>query len=370
MIEFLSGTPSWYSIDDLPPVFKVTEAKPTVNQWATGATASSQFSTGGWSASKATGQPDTGLTLGANGADNANAWAQATADKTKVNNITLTYASEVFIKSVTVRESFNAGTISKLEVDKYGTFRTVYKRNLDTDVEEGGHITGDDNRGRVSDTLITLTDSLNWRSNKIRITLGNDVEEFNEIDAVMLTSLPEARKTEVDYNHVINKPTSGAIHSVETIFDDFLGMDLQGNIPVEIQGLRTEITPRSRTSRLSISADVMCCAQLAHLYSLIIYVNGKPHRANTASEKYIDAIVPITKWTSDTSVLYSVVCNVKASHGNNTDKVTVTVMAYYHKDVDATELTASLFINKAKVSVKGVASVIVGSSTLTVSEID
>jgi hypothetical protein len=45
MIEFLSGTPSWYSIDELPPVFKVTEAKPTVNQWATVATASSYLST-------------------------------------------------------------------------------------------------------------------------------------------------------------------------------------------------------------------------------------------------------------------------------------------------------------------------------------
>jgi hypothetical protein len=67
-----------------------------------------------------------------------------------------------------------------------------------------------------------------------------------------------------------------------------------------------------------------------YLSFLIIYVNGKPHRANTGAEKYIDAVVPITKWTSDTSVLYSVVCNVKASHGNNTDKVTVTVMAYYH----------------------------------------
>jgi hypothetical protein len=55
MIEFLSGTPSWYSIDELPPVFKVTEAKPTVNQWATVATASSQYSTGAFSASKATG---------------------------------------------------------------------------------------------------------------------------------------------------------------------------------------------------------------------------------------------------------------------------------------------------------------------------
>jgi hypothetical protein len=74
-------------------------------------------------------------------------------------------------------------------------------------------------------------------------------------------------------------------------------------------------------------ADIMCCAQMVHLFSLIIYVNGKPHRANTASEKYIDATVPITKWESDTSLLYSVVCNIKASHGNNTDKVTVTVMA-------------------------------------------
>jgi hypothetical protein len=45
------------------------------------------------------------LTLGSNGADNANAWAQAAADKTKVNDITLTYASEVFIKSVTVRHN-------------------------------------------------------------------------------------------------------------------------------------------------------------------------------------------------------------------------------------------------------------------------
>jgi hypothetical protein len=121
---------------------------------------------------------------------------------------------------------------------------------------------------------------------------------------------------------------------------------------------------------LSISADIMCCAALAHLFSFSIYVNGKPHRANTASEKYIDAVVPIAKWTSDTSLLNSVICNIKASHGNNTDKVTVSVMAYYHKDVDATELTASLFINKAKVTIKGVASTLVGSSTLKVSEID
>jgi hypothetical protein len=79
------------------------------------------------------------------------------------------------------------GTISKLEVDKNGTFVTVYTRNLTTDAETGGYITGDDNRGRVSDTLITLNDTLNWRSNKIRISLGNAVDQYNEIDAVKLT---------------------------------------------------------------------------------------------------------------------------------------------------------------------------------------
>jgi hypothetical protein len=50
----------------------------------------------------------------------------------------------VHIRSVTVRETFNAGTISKLEVDKNGTFVTVYTRNLTTDAETGGYITGDD----------------------------------------------------------------------------------------------------------------------------------------------------------------------------------------------------------------------------------
>jgi hypothetical protein len=44
-------------------------------------------------------------------------------------------------------------------------------------------------------------------------------------------------------------------------------------------------------------------------------------------------------------------------------------MAYYHKDIDATLPTASLFINKAKVGVKGVDSTLVGTSTLKVSEI-
>jgi hypothetical protein len=157
---------------------------------------------------------------------------------------------------------------------------------------------------------------------------------------------------------------------VETTFDDFLGMDLQGDTPVEIEGLRAEITPRSKTSTLSISTNIKCCAALGHIFSFSVYVNGKPHRGSTGSEKYIDGVAPVTYRIADTSLLYPVICNIKASHGNNTNKVIVTVMAYYHKDIDATLPTASLFINKAKVGVKGVDSTLVGTSTLKVSEID
>jgi hypothetical protein len=63
------------------------------------ATASSQYSTGNFSASKAIGSPNTGLAVGANGADNRNAWAEASADTTKINNITLTYASITQVNS-------------------------------------------------------------------------------------------------------------------------------------------------------------------------------------------------------------------------------------------------------------------------------
>jgi hypothetical protein len=279
---------TWYGLGEKPPAFKITNATPTLNQWATGATASSQQATGGgFSASRAIGQPDTGLGVGTNGADNSNAWAQADADKTKVNNITLTYASSVHIRSVTVRETFNAGTISKLEVDKNGTFVTVYTRNLTTDAETGGYITGDDNRGRVSDTLITLNDTLNWRSNKIRISLGNAVDQYNEIDAVKLTSPPEAQNTQIDYNYVINKPTSSTVHSVESSSGAHLSMDLEGNTPVEITALRTKITPKFSHSSLSISANIMACAQIGHIFSISIYINGAPYSPSTPSSPVI-----------------------------------------------------------------------------------
>jgi hypothetical protein len=200
--------------------------------------------------------------------------------------------------------------------------------------------------------------------------LGNAVDQYNEIDAVKLTSPPEAQNTQIDYNYVINKPTSSTVHSVESSSGAHLSMDLEGNTPVEITALRTKITPKFSHSSLSISANIMACAQIGHIFSISIYINGAPYSPSTPSTKHIDALVPVPTRGADESLLNSVFGEIKAIHGNNTDEVTVGVFVYYHKDVDATERTANVSINRAKITIKGVASTLVGTSVLKVTEID
>jgi hypothetical protein len=74
------GTGNFYDLSDIPSILRVVPESVTFSgrivQWATGATASSQFSTGEYSASRAIGSPNTGLAVGANGADRPNAWAE------------------------------------------------------------------------------------------------------------------------------------------------------------------------------------------------------------------------------------------------------------------------------------------------------
>jgi hypothetical protein len=136
------GVKEFFNLEGIPDILRVVPESTTYSgvilQWATGATASSQYSTGRFSASKAIGSPNTGLAVGANGSDNSNAWAEAPADTRKVNNITLTYANAVYINIIRVRETLNSGTISKVEVEKDGAFVTVYTRSFATGAQVGG----------------------------------------------------------------------------------------------------------------------------------------------------------------------------------------------------------------------------------------
>src|SRR5689334_4550969 len=84
-------------------------AQDTISQWATSATATSEYASDDWSAMQATGQPDTD-----NCGDNGTAWASATA--TGEDSIELTFDSFVIPTQVNIYQTFNPGSISRVEL--------------------------------------------------------------------------------------------------------------------------------------------------------------------------------------------------------------------------------------------------------------
>jgi len=186
-------------------------------QWATTATASSQYSTTTWSANQAIGAPNTGLNVGDNGADINKAWAENVADKQQSNTLTLRYDESVYIQEVIVRETLGAGTISKLEVMKNGVFVTVYTKSGSH--QNGGMMTGVQ-ANKVSDSKITLDSTLDYLSNKIRLTVGNTADKWNEIDAVQLIGLDAVKGFTINGHEPFDK--SGIVSSAGDVNGDGL----------------------------------------------------------------------------------------------------------------------------------------------------
>ncbi|CAB5503515.1 BspA family leucine-rich repeat surface protein, partial [Bathymodiolus thermophilus thioautotrophic gill symbiont] len=152
-------------------------------QWAKTTVASSQWSLDSYSDNKVEGAPDTGLNVGDSQAEHKNAWAENTGDRAKANTLILTYDQSVYIKDIIVRETYSAGTISKVEVMREGVFVIVYAKS--NGAETGGIMSGVV-EGQVSDTKISLNNKLDYSSNTIRLTVGDSTDVFNEIDAVQL----------------------------------------------------------------------------------------------------------------------------------------------------------------------------------------
>jgi hypothetical protein len=91
-------------------------------QWASGATASSEYSNASWSAAQATGEPDT-----PGAGDHKTAWASREADGSE-EWLTLTFDIAVVPTHIRVHETFNAGAIVKVEVkEASGSWRTVWE---------------------------------------------------------------------------------------------------------------------------------------------------------------------------------------------------------------------------------------------------
>jgi hypothetical protein len=114
-------------------------------------------------------------------------------------------------------KTYGSGATTKLEVDNNGTFETIWERDVNTNANErGGVISGEQgNQNKISFPVITPTNQLTFKSNKIRLTVGRTLSsEYNEIDSVQLTGsasvvvVPEKPyNVKINYANLENKPT-------------------------------------------------------------------------------------------------------------------------------------------------------------------
>lgn len=137
-------------------------------QWASGATASTEYGNSSWAASQATGAPNT-----PQAGDCSTAWASRMPDADS-EWLTLTFETAVEPTLIRIHETYNAGAISKVEAkDATGAWRTVWEgpaaacetpRWFEVSVPAG-----------------------KWTTREVRIALDSDaVPGWNEIDAVEL----------------------------------------------------------------------------------------------------------------------------------------------------------------------------------------
>jgi hypothetical protein len=159
----------------------LTEIGPTIeaglggdiHQWASQATASSEFGNDGYSASQATGAPDT-----TDCGDASTAWASAAADGK--DWLQLTYDTPVVPKQIEIHQSFNPGAITQVEVASQSAGQSQIVYQADPAV--------------VNTCPFTLVVQVNGIDSKIdEITITVDQTNHNgrdEVDAVELIGTP------------------------------------------------------------------------------------------------------------------------------------------------------------------------------------
>jgi len=140
-------------------------------QWAIEATASSSYNDAQgiakWSANQATGTPNVEAY-----ADDGNAWAPKT-QASGIEWLDLKYPRPVHATEVRVRESFNSGTVIKVElIDDGGTAHTVWAGNDPT--------TG-------LNYLLVKFPKTDYKTAEVKVTLATNISPgWKEIDAAQL----------------------------------------------------------------------------------------------------------------------------------------------------------------------------------------
>lgn len=149
------------------------DEKGLLHQWADEALASSEYEDSDWSASQATGKPDTH-----EGGDKTTAWASKTADDSQ-EWLELTYRQAVRPVKIRIRETFNPGAVIKVECkDDQGKWQTIWE-GKDTVKDAPGYLE------------VGPKSPITWPCKAIKITLDSQgVAGWNEIDAVELIGEP------------------------------------------------------------------------------------------------------------------------------------------------------------------------------------
>ncbi len=139
-----------------------------LRQWASSASASSEYSNPDWGANQATGKPDT-----VNGGDAQTAWATQNQDG-GLEWLQLEYDVAVQPQMVRVHETFNPGAVVKIEaLDIDGKWQTLWQ--------------GKDSTTACPGWLEVKTEPPAWFTKVIKITIDNDAAPgWNELDAVEL----------------------------------------------------------------------------------------------------------------------------------------------------------------------------------------
>ncbi|MGB9301910.1 MAG: hypothetical protein WCD51_15155 [Anaerolineae bacterium] len=181
-----------------PPV--VAGATPTqpaaagvLRQWATGATASSQYGDDDYSAQQAIGAPNT-MDCG----DHETAWASQTSEG--VDWLEVTFATAVVPTEINIYETYSPGAINKVEVkDEAGLYYTVWQGTPAT-VEQCPRV------------FTVSVSGVSAPVKAVRINLDQrEGPYWNEIDAVELVGVPSGAPPVVPAATPTQPPVAGAV---------------------------------------------------------------------------------------------------------------------------------------------------------------
>ncbi len=141
-------------------------------QWASAATASSQYQEENYTAGQATGAPNTPLP-----GDFGTAWASLEADAGE-ETLELTYEVAVVPSAVNIYETYNPGAVVLVEAYDGEDWVTLWEGSETTD--------------EIARVFSPELEEVDFATNQIRLTLDSEsVIGWNEIDAVELVGLPE-----------------------------------------------------------------------------------------------------------------------------------------------------------------------------------